>query len=86
MGPFAQHRDPASRSPHWAPGATPTPVPPALPRPRRLLAWASMATARGAGGVRVSKRIPEAPWRETKVTNEIEKSNDKWGVRTWSIG
>jgi hypothetical protein len=32
------------------------------------------------------KRIPEAPWRETKVTNEIKKSNDIWGVRTWSVG
>jgi hypothetical protein len=52
--PFARHRDPASRSPHWAPGATPTPEPLALPRPRRLLAWASMAAARGAGGARIS--------------------------------
>ena len=39
------------------PVATPTPVPPALLRPRRLLAWGSMAVARGAGGARVSNAI-----------------------------
>jgi hypothetical protein len=36
------------------PDATPKPVPPALTRPHRFLAWVSMAAARGASGARVS--------------------------------
>jgi hypothetical protein len=56
--------------PHWAPVATPTPLPPALPHPRRSLALVSMAAARGA-------RVSNAYLRRLRETKSATNSSLK---------